>query len=136
MSGIDISGPLYKKKIVRNLNGEIIDLTDEFGDYIVRRKRIVNQDAWNDILQKEEDKRSSAQAISNQREVSPEILAQRNGEVPPPPVRVEEAKAEAQAEPKPAPSATQEPDRIDKLEKDVDELKGGISQILSLLQNK
>lgn len=61
-------GHLYKKRTVRRLSGEIIDLVDEAnGGYIIRRGQIVNQERYDELKKIEEDKIKAAQAIIHQK---------------------------------------------------------------------
>lgn len=60
-----VVGRLAKNKIVKDLNGGIIDWFDEAnGGWIVQKRMIVNQEVWNNHLQKEQDKIEAASAIS------------------------------------------------------------------------
>lgn len=64
---------MAKKAITKDLNGNIINMLDETnGGYIIRNRQIVNQDRWNEILKKEEDRKLAAQAILHQR-VDPDV---------------------------------------------------------------
>ena len=70
MGNINISGRMARKTTVRDLNGGIIDLMDESdGGWIIRGRRVVNQEKYDALLQKEKDKREAAlaatKAISN-----------------------------------------------------------------------
>jgi hypothetical protein len=61
-------GHLYKKRTVRRLSGEIIDLVDEAnGGYIIRRGQIVNQERYDELKKIEEDKIKAAQAVIHQK---------------------------------------------------------------------
>lgn len=62
MSQIQID--LHRKRTVRNLNGDIIDMTDGNGKPIIVKGNIVNQQAIDEIALKEQDKRSAAQAVT------------------------------------------------------------------------
>lgn len=58
-------GHLYKKKLVRNLRGEIVDWFDEAsGGWIVQKGNIVNPTKWEEYQKKLEDEKEAAKAIS------------------------------------------------------------------------
>lgn len=60
-------GHLHRKRMVRNLKGQIIDWTDETdGGDIIRKGRVVNQEKIDEEARKEEDRRTAAQAITAQ----------------------------------------------------------------------
>lgn len=104
MSSINI-GHLYKKRTVRNLAGQIIDLYDEAdGGYIIQKGRVVNQEKYDDMIRKEEDKRKAmAEAINNQRVTND------------------------------APDRTVNPSKVDQLEKRINEQDKKLDQILAAL---
>jgi hypothetical protein len=59
-------GKLHKNKVVKDLNGNIIDWYDEAGvGWIVRGRQVVNQEAWNRHVEKEKDRREAAKAAAN-----------------------------------------------------------------------
>ena len=61
-------GHLYKKRTVRRLSGNIIDLIDEAnGGYIIKGGRVVNQERFDELRKIEEDKKVAAQAILHQK---------------------------------------------------------------------
>lgn len=65
---VKVSNHLFKKRIVRNTAGNIIDLYDEAdGGWIIQKGRVVNQERYNEMLQKEEDRKTAAQAIQHQK---------------------------------------------------------------------
>lgn len=60
-----VVGRLAKNKIVKDLNGGIIDWFDEAkGGWIVQKRMVINHDVWNNHLQKEQDKIEAASAVS------------------------------------------------------------------------
>lgn len=60
-------GNLYRKRTVRRMNGEIIDMTDEAnGGALISKGRVVNQERINEIAAIEEDKQKAAQALTAQ----------------------------------------------------------------------
>jgi dihydroorotate dehydrogenase len=62
-----IVGQLHKKKIVRNMSGEIVDLLDETdGGWIIKNKQVVNQEKYDELVRKEEDRKEAAKAITKQ----------------------------------------------------------------------
>ena len=99
-----IVGDLHKKKTVRNMSGEIIDMLDETnGGWIIRNKQVVNQKRYDEILKIEYDKSVAAKAIAEQ--VSfPD-----------------------------APDRTISPSKVDVLEKKVAGMEGKLDKILSAL---
>ena len=67
MQSINV-GHLYKKRTVRRLSGDIIDLIDEAnGGYIIKGGRVVNQERFDEMRKIEEDKKVAAQAILHQK---------------------------------------------------------------------
>lgn len=72
-------GQLYRKRVVKNTNGDIIDLMDEAnGGVIVSKGRVVNQERWNEIVKVEEDKKIAAQAIAHAINNPQAPIAERN----------------------------------------------------------
>lgn len=66
MSGINV-GNLYRKRTVRKLSGEIIDLTDETnGGAIISKGRVVNQERLDELAKIEADKKEAALAVTKQ----------------------------------------------------------------------
>lgn len=65
---VRVAGRLFKKSIVRNMQGQILTWLDEAeGGYIIRNGQIVNQEKYNEYLQKEADRKEAAKAIIHQR---------------------------------------------------------------------
>jgi uncharacterized protein (DUF4415 family) len=59
-------GKLHKNRVVKDLNGNIIDWFDEAGaGWIVRGRQIVNTEAWNAHVAKQKDKMEAAKAAAN-----------------------------------------------------------------------
>lgn len=101
---IDTNCRLYKKRTIRNLSGEIIELLDEAnGGYIIRNKQIVNPERWEELQKIERDKIEAAKAITQQ---------------------VSSPNAEAR---------TSSPSKVDNLEKRVDGLDSKLDKILKAL---
>lgn len=66
MAGINV-GHLYRKRTVRNLRGEIVDLRDDTnGGVIISKGQIVNQGVINEMAAKEHDRQTAAQALTVQ----------------------------------------------------------------------
>jgi hypothetical protein len=106
MGNINV-GHLYKKRTVRRLSGEIIDLVDEAnGGYIIRGGRVVNQELFDEMARKEEDRKIAAQAILNP------VAA---------PAQVEE-------------SRTVSPSKLSELEKRIDSQDAKLDAILAALK--
>ena len=56
-------GHLYRKRTVRDLKGNIKHMSDEAsGGDIIRNYKVVNQEAWDEIVKREEDKKKAATA--------------------------------------------------------------------------
>jgi hypothetical protein len=63
---INVSGHLYRKKLVKDLQGNIIDWFDEAnGGWIIRKGQVVNQVRLDEEAKHQEDKRMAAQAQAN-----------------------------------------------------------------------
>lgn len=59
---------MARKSTVRDLNGNIINMIDESdGGWIIRNRQVVNQEKYQELLKKEEDKKLAAQAIIHQK---------------------------------------------------------------------
>lgn len=59
-----VVGRLAKNKIVKDMQGGIIDWFDETkGGWIVQKRQIVNMEAWEAHLQREKDKQEAASAV-------------------------------------------------------------------------
>lgn len=100
-------GKLYKNKIVRDLKGNIIDWVDEaHGGAIVLKGQIVNKDKWEELLQKEQDRKEAAKA-HNQPRVDPS-----------------------------APDRSSPPSKVEELEKRMDGMEGKLDAILDAVKGK
>ena len=56
-------GHLYRKRTVRNLSGQIIDMSDETdGGVIISKGRVVNQAKIDEMKKKEDDRKVAARA--------------------------------------------------------------------------
>ena len=65
---VRVSNHLAKKRIVKNMNGQIIDMFDETnGGWIVQKGRVVNKERWDELLKIEQDRRDAAKAITFQK---------------------------------------------------------------------
>lgn len=116
--GINVAGHMVRKSITKDTSGNIINMIDEKdGGWIVKNRQIVNQDKWNELVQKEADKREAAKAATEAIGVSPELSALRNKTG----VTIEDLNS----------AKSTDEDRIDRLEKKVDEK---FDAILKLLQ--
>ena len=75
------AGRLARNKIVRDLDGNIIDWYNEAqGGWIIQKRQIVNQEVWNAFVQKEIDKREAAKAVS-QAKIREEDISQPTKEI-------------------------------------------------------
>jgi hypothetical protein len=60
-------GTLYRKRTVRNLSGNIVDMVDESdGGTIISKGRVVNEEKILELKKKEDDRKVAAQAQSQQ----------------------------------------------------------------------
>lgn len=58
-------GKLFKKTIVRGMDGGIRDMRDEAnGGWIVRGGQVINQEKWQEYLKVQKDKEESAKAAA------------------------------------------------------------------------
>lgn len=98
---------MARKKLVKDLSGNIIDWFDETkGGWIIQKRQIVNQSAWEDHLRIQQD-------------------------------RVEAAKAESMQVSRPdAPDRSVAPSKVEALEKKVEGMESKLDQILKALNNK
>ena len=72
-------GNLFKKSILRNLDGRIREMRDDAnGGWIIKNYQIVNHERWDELVKIEEDKKKAAQAQSLGVVPAPEILEQRS----------------------------------------------------------
>jgi hypothetical protein len=102
-------GQLFRKRTVRNLRGQIIELLDETdGGVIISKGRVVNQEKVDEMARKEEDRRKAATAFTQQATTPPEVIEQR---------------------------ATT-PTKMQELEKKVAGMEDNLTKILELLQKK
>jgi len=63
--GVEIAGRMSRRKLVKDLQGNIIDLLDESdGGWIVRNRNIVNEEKWAELQKKEQDKIEASKAIA------------------------------------------------------------------------
>lgn len=106
---------LRRKSITRDTSGNIINYIDETdGGWIIRARQVVNQDKWNEILKREEDKKIAAQASAEQVGASQTAIASRQGT--------------------PAIPNVSTPDKVDELEKKVDNMESKLDAILAKLK--
>lgn len=57
-------GRLAKNKIVKGMSGNIIDwFNEEEGGWIIQKGVVINQEAWNKHVQKEQDRLEAAKAV-------------------------------------------------------------------------
>ena len=60
-------GHLFRKRTVRSLSGNIIDMSDEAnGGVIISKGRVVNQEYINELARKEEDRKLAGKAMAEQ----------------------------------------------------------------------
>lgn len=70
-------GHLYRKRTVRNLKGQIIDMLDETdGGVIISKGRVINQEKIDEIAKKELDRKTAA-TEATQVHIAPEVAEQR-----------------------------------------------------------
>lgn len=105
MGSVNIAGRMAKKSIVRDLQGQIINLLDESdGGWIIRNRQVVNPEKYAEMLKKEEDRKTAALAIANQ--------------------KVDDN----------APDRTQAPGKVEALEKRIDDMDNKLDAILNALK--
>lgn len=64
-SNISVAARMAQKKLVKDFNGNIIDLKDEAdGGWIIRNRQVVNQEKYNEMVQKQKDKQEAAKAAA------------------------------------------------------------------------
>lgn len=116
MGDIRIAGHMARKRIVKNLSGQIIDLMDETdGGWIIRGGQVVNQEKYQELLRKEEDRKKAAKAQTEAIVASAELEAQRNGK---------------------AGAVQTGPDRVSELEKRIDAQDSKLDAILEAINSK
>lgn len=77
---VNVSSHLARKRIVKDMRGNIIDMMDENdGGYIIRNRQIVNQEKYNEIQKKNADRREAAQAMAKAITPPPEVIEMRQG---------------------------------------------------------
>jgi seryl-tRNA synthetase len=65
---VRVANHLAKKRVVRNMGGQIIDMFDETnGGWIIQKGRIVNKERWDELQKIEQDRREAAKAITFQK---------------------------------------------------------------------
>ncbi len=101
-------GTLHRRRSVRKMSGEIIDMSDETdgSGVIIRKGQVVNQKKVDEMIKKEEDKKLAGKAEALQVS-SPE-----------------------------APDRTAPPSKVLELEKRVEGMEGNIAEILKILTKK
>lgn len=76
---------MAKKSTMKDLNGNIINLVDETdGGWIIRGRQVVNQEKWDALVKKEQDRIEASKAAANAiaspnaeiRNQSPEVARQ------------------------------------------------------------
>lgn len=64
---VNVAARMAQKRIVKDINGQIIDLRDETdGGWIIRNRQVVNPKKYEELVQKEKDKQEAAKAASMQ----------------------------------------------------------------------
>ena len=101
-------GTLYKKSVLRDLGGNIINLRDETdGGWIIQNRIVVNQAKYDELVKKEKDRQEAARAEAEAIAAPPGAVEARTGN----------------------------PSKVDALEKKVAGMEDNIKEILSLLKN-
>ena len=63
---IQVSPHLAKRRIVKDLQGNIVDLYQEGdGGWIIRGREVINQEKWDEITKKKQDEIQAASAIAH-----------------------------------------------------------------------
>lgn len=77
---VNVAAHLARKKIVRDMRGNVIDMLDENdGGYIIRNRQVVNQEKYQEMLKKEADRKEAAQAMAKAVTPPPEVAEMRQG---------------------------------------------------------
>lgn len=67
MGDVRVAGHMARKSTVRDLSGNIINMIDETdGGWIIRNRQVVNQEKFQEYLQREKDKQEAAKAVAHQ----------------------------------------------------------------------
>lgn len=65
---VNVASKMSRNKLVKDFSGTIIDwYDDKQGGWIVQKRQVVNQEAWNKYLQIQKDKQEAASAIGKQK---------------------------------------------------------------------
>ena len=103
-------GHLFRKRTVRNLSGQVIDMLDETdgSGVIISKGRVINEQKVIEINKKEEDRKLAATAFTQEIQAPQGIVEER----------------------------TIAPSKMQEMEKDILGLKTDITSILDILKNK
>jgi hypothetical protein len=65
---VNVASKMSRNKLVKDFSGNIIDwYDDKQGGWIIQKRQVVNQEAWNKYLQIQKDKQEAASAIGKQK---------------------------------------------------------------------
>jgi uncharacterized protein YceH (UPF0502 family) len=107
---VQVANRMARKSVVKDLNGNIINLIDETdGGWIIRNRQVVNVEKYNALLQKEKDKQEAAKVVMD-------TSLHKNDPH--------------------APDRTAAPSKMQELEKKVEGIESKLDQILNALNKK
>ena len=107
MGNINVSGRMARKSVVKDMNGNIINLMDETdGGWIIRNRQIVNPEKFEKMQQAERDRREAALASTKAIAASAAVVEARSSS----------------------------PGKVEALEKKVESMENNIAEILKLLK--
>lgn len=106
---VQIAGHMSRKKVVKNMSGDIVDLFDEAnGGWIIRKGEVVNHERYAEIQRQAEDDRIAAMAQAEAVSAPPEVIEERQ----------------------------HAPSKMEELEKRVDGMDDKLDSILAALKKK
>lgn len=118
---IQVAPHLARKKLVKDLSGNIIDWFEEGnGGWIVRGREVVNQSKWEEFQQKEKDKILAASAVA---------MAKVDEDAPDRTLSPEQARVELEKK-------SQQAKKVEELDKKVNEMDSKLDKILNALNGK
>jgi hypothetical protein len=73
-----VVGTLFRKRTVRNLSGQVVDMRDDAdGGIIISKGQVVNQEKINEIAAKEKDRQTAAVASTVQVDAPDHVAEER-----------------------------------------------------------
>jgi hypothetical protein len=115
---VQIAPHMTRKRMVKDLSGNIIDLLDENGGgWIVKGRQIVNQEKWDELQKKKKDEALAAQAMA---------LATNDPDAPDRTLSPAQAKVELD-------KRSKQEQKVETLEKKVEDMDSKLDKILNAL---